>query len=90
MVSEKLYRNTLNLMLAGLSFTKLFVYVQFTVFVYRLIFPSTGIPKRQIRLIFVLRTTALGSKYFFFLAESDRQTLIILFVSSSENTQEGW
>ena len=66
MVSEKLYRNTLNLMLAGLSFTKLFVYVQFTVYVYRLIFPSTGIPKRQIRLIFVLRTTALGSKYVFF------------------------
>ena len=65
MVSEKLYRNTLNLMLAGLSFTKLFVYVQFTVYVYRLIFPSTGIPKRQIRLIFVLRTTALGSKYVF-------------------------
>ena len=66
MVSVKLYRNTLNLMLAGLSFTKLFVYVQFTVYVYRLIFPSTGIPKRQIRLIFVLRTTALGSKYGFF------------------------
>ena len=66
MLSEKLYRNTLNLMLAWLSFTKLFVYVQFTVSVYRLIFPSTGIPKRKIRLIFVLRTTALGSKYFFF------------------------
>ena len=66
MLSEKLYRNTLNLMLAWLSFTKLFVYVQFTVSVYRLIFPSTGIPKRKIRLIFVLRTTALGSKYVFF------------------------
>ena len=66
MVSEKLYRNILNLMLAWLSFMKLFVYVQFTVYVYRLISPSTGIPKRKIRLIFVLRTTALGSKYVFF------------------------
>ena len=70
MLSEKLYRNTLNLMLAWLSFTKLFVYVQFTVSVYRLIFPSTGIPKRKIRLIFVLRTTALGSKYFFFFRQN--------------------
>ena len=70
MLSEKLYRNTLNLMLAWLSFTKLFVYVQFTVSVYRLIFPSTGIPKRKIRLIFVLRTTALGSKYVFFFRQN--------------------